>query len=168
MKRIFYKLQFFFDNSVVVVNLYPFYDKVTAPGGISFEDGIENIDIGGPAMIRAAAKNHKDVLIVVLEYLKGGQNDQQFRSKLAWKAFQHVAAYDSAVSEWLWKQAEGPCQYYVDGDSGGGYGGFGSRKPLEVQARTGSTQSVSTSDNQVGDVAGWRLLGTSGFHMLCV
>lgn len=41
---------------VVVVNLYPFYDKVTAPGGISFEDGIENIDIGGPAMIRAAAK----------------------------------------------------------------------------------------------------------------
>uniref|UniRef100_A0A0D3ECP8 Uncharacterized protein n=1 Tax=Brassica oleracea var. oleracea TaxID=109376 RepID=A0A0D3ECP8_BRAOL len=58
-------------------------------------------------MIRAAAKNHKDVLIVVLEYLKGGQNDQQFRSKLAWKAFQHVAAYDSAVSEWLWKQAEG-------------------------------------------------------------
>ncbi|KAF3564798.1 hypothetical protein DY000_02017898 [Brassica cretica] len=138
-----------------------------------FEDGIENIDIGGPAMIRAAAKNHKDVLIVVLEYLKGGQNDQQFRSKLAWKAFQHVAAYDSAVSEWLWKQAEGR----------GGYGGFGSRKPLEVQARTGSTQSVSTSvlekehpnnkfvavlNNQVGDVAGWRLLGTSGFHMLCV
>ncbi|CAN7009603.1 unnamed protein product [Brassica oleracea var. botrytis] len=100
---------------VVVVNLYPFYNKVTAPGGISFEDGIENIDIGGPAMIRAAAKNHKDVLIVVdsedyqavLEYLKGGQNDQQFRRKLAWKAFQHVAAYDSAVSEWLWKQTEG-------------------------------------------------------------
>ncbi|CAG7874558.1 unnamed protein product, partial [Brassica rapa] len=100
---------------VVVVNLYPFYDKVTAPGGISFEDGIENIDIGGPAMIRAAAKNHKDVLIVVdsedyqavLEYLKGGQSDQQFRRKLAWKAFQHVAAYDSAVSEWLWKQTEG-------------------------------------------------------------
>ncbi|KAH0925357.1 hypothetical protein HID58_017613 [Brassica napus] len=60
---------------VVVVNLYPFYNKVTAPGGISFEDGIENIDIGGPAMIRAAAK--------------------------------HVAAYDSAVSEWLWKQTEG-------------------------------------------------------------
>ena len=40
----------------MVVNLYPFYDKVTAAGGIEFEDGIENIDIGGPAMIRAAAK----------------------------------------------------------------------------------------------------------------
>ncbi|PNX58955.1 bifunctional purine biosynthesis protein purH, partial [Trifolium pratense] len=96
---------------VVVVNLYPFYDKVTSTGGIEFEDGIENIDIGGPAMIRAAAKNHKDVLVVVdsedypalLEFLKGNQ-DEQFRLKLAWKAFQHVASYDSAVSEWLWKQ----------------------------------------------------------------
>ncbi|KAL6225458.1 hypothetical protein ACLB2K_004308 [Fragaria x ananassa] len=97
---------------VVVVNLYPFYDKVTSTGGIEFEDGIENIDIGGPAMIRAAAKNHKDVLVVVdsedyptlLEYLKADKDDQQFRRKLAWKAFQHVASYDSAVSEWLWRQ----------------------------------------------------------------
>ncbi|WJX30639.1 hypothetical protein P8452_19155 [Trifolium repens] len=99
---------------VVVVNLYPFYDKVTSTGGIEFEDGIENIDIGGPAMIQAAAKNHKDVLVVVdsedypslLEFLKGNQ-DEQFRLKLAWKAFQHVASYDSAVSEWLWKQSVG-------------------------------------------------------------
>lgn len=67
-------------------------------------------------------QNHKDVLIVVdsedyqavLEYLKGGQSDQQFRRKLAWKAFQHVAAYDSAVSEWLWKQTEGSMfSFYV-------------------------------------------------------
>ncbi|KAK2634985.1 hypothetical protein Ddye_029777 [Dipteronia dyeriana] len=100
---------------IVVVNLYPFYDTVTSAGGIDFENGIENIDIGGPAMIRAAAKNHKDVLVVVdsedypalLEYLKGNQDDQQFRRKLAWKAFQHVASYDSAVSEWLWKQTVG-------------------------------------------------------------
>lgn len=99
---------------VVVVNLYPFYDKVTSAGGIEFEDGIENIDIGGPAMIRAAAKNHKDVLVVVdsedypalLEFLKGNQ-DEQFRLKLAWKAFQYVASYDSAVAEWLWKQSAG-------------------------------------------------------------
>ncbi|XP_061364087.1 uncharacterized protein LOC133307575 isoform X2 [Gastrolobium bilobum] len=100
---------------VVVVNLYPFYDKVTSTGGIDFEDGIENIDIGGPTMIRAAAKNHKDVLVVVdsedypslLEFLKGNHDDQKFRLKLAWKAFQHVASYDSAVSEWLWKQSVG-------------------------------------------------------------
>ncbi|PSS34843.1 IMP cyclohydrolase [Actinidia chinensis var. chinensis] len=100
---------------VVVVNLYPFYDKVSSAGGIAFDDGIENIDIGGPAMIRAAAKNHKDVLIVVdsqdypalLGFLQGNQDDQLFRRKLAWKAFQHVASYDSAVSEWLWKQTVG-------------------------------------------------------------
>ncbi|CAO2168384.1 unnamed protein product [Urochloa humidicola] len=97
---------------VVVVNLYPFYNKVTS-GAISFDDGIENIDIGGPTLIRAAAKNHKDVLVVVdhkdypalLEYLEGKQDDEDFRRKLAWKAFQHVASYDSAVSEWLWKQS---------------------------------------------------------------
>ncbi|XP_059437857.1 uncharacterized protein LOC132170772 [Corylus avellana] len=100
---------------VVIVNLYPFYDKVTSAGGIEFEDGIENIDIGGPSMIRAAAKNHKDVLVVVdpqdypelIEFLKGDVDDQEFRRRLAWKAFQHSASYDSAVSEWLWKQTAG-------------------------------------------------------------
>jgi len=46
---------------VVVVNWYPFYDKVTSPVGVSFEEGIKNMDIGGSTMIRAAAKNHKDV-----------------------------------------------------------------------------------------------------------
>ncbi|XP_031488317.1 uncharacterized protein LOC116256187 [Nymphaea colorata] len=100
---------------VVIVNLYPFYDRVSAGSGVTFEDGIENIDIGGPAMIRAAAKNHKDVLVVVdskdypalLEYLQEGSDGEQFRRELAWKAFQHVASYDSAVSEWLWKQTAG-------------------------------------------------------------
>ncbi|XP_011627344.2 uncharacterized protein LOC18445033 isoform X1 [Amborella trichopoda] len=100
---------------VVVVNLYPFYEKVSSSSQIAFEDGIENIDIGGPAMIRAAAKNHKDVLVVVdskdypdlLDYLGGKEEGQLFRRKLAWKAFQHVASYDSAVSEWLWKQSGG-------------------------------------------------------------
>ncbi|KAG5564253.1 hypothetical protein RHGRI_000452 [Rhododendron griersonianum] len=172
---------------VVVVNLYPFYDKVSSAGGIAFEDGFENIDIGGPAMIRAAAKvqkliaaspelllqselhldwklrmlkpvlnhgfyiplppkkafmlvstlpsqsiagvypsqsahfasdNHNDVLVVVdskdypelLGFLQCNQDDQQFRRKLAAKAFQHVASYDSAVSEWL--RAEADCWRY--------------------------------------------------------
>lgn len=46
----------------------------------------------------------------LLEFLRGTQDDQQFRMRLAWKAFQHVASYDSAVSEWLWKQTgEGSC-----------------------------------------------------------
>ncbi|CAM8948830.1 unnamed protein product [Rhodiola kirilowii] len=100
---------------IVVVNLYPFYEKVTSGREVKFDDGIENIDIGGPTMIRAAAKNHKDVLVVVdphdyralLDYLKDGRNDDLFRQKLAWKAFQHCSSYDSAVSEWLWKQING-------------------------------------------------------------
>ena len=60
-------------------------------------------------------QNHKDVLIVVdsqdypalIESLEGDEDDQQFRRKLAWKAFQHCASHDSAVSEWLWKQTVG-------------------------------------------------------------
>jgi phosphoribosylaminoimidazolecarboxamide formyltransferase/IMP cyclohydrolase len=60
-------------------------------------------------------QNHKDVLIAVdsqdypalIESFEGDQDDQQFRRKLAWKAFQHCASYDSAVSEWLWKQTVG-------------------------------------------------------------
>ncbi|GMP71347.1 hypothetical protein CsSME_00029798 [Camellia sinensis var. sinensis] len=86
---------------VVVVNLYPFYEKVSSTDGIAFDDAIENIDIGGPTMIRAAAKNHKDVLVVVdsqdyprlLEFLQGNQDDQEFRMMLAWKAFQHSGEY---------------------------------------------------------------------------
>ncbi|CAM6089034.1 unnamed protein product [Calypogeia fissa] len=99
---------------VVVVNLYPFYSTVTAPGVADFETGVENIDIGGPAMIRAAAKNHKDVLVVVdpadypalLSNLqgKGTESNETFRRRLAWKAFQHVASYDTIVAEWFWKQ----------------------------------------------------------------
>ncbi|KAI3744396.1 hypothetical protein L1987_57476 [Smallanthus sonchifolius] len=91
---------------LLVADLYPFYEKVTSTNGVLFDDGIENIDMGGPTMIRAAAKNHKAVLVVansedyplLLEFLKGNKDDQMLRRKLAWIAFQHVAAYDSAVS----------------------------------------------------------------------
>ncbi|KAH7289227.1 hypothetical protein KP509_31G064500 [Ceratopteris richardii] len=101
---------------IVIVNLYPFYETVTASKDVSFDTSVEKIDIGGPTMIRAAAKNHKDVLVVVdpedyellIEHLqgKGAMDDQMFRRRLAWKAFQHVAAYDSAVAEWFWKQTD--------------------------------------------------------------
>jgi len=98
---------------LVVCNLYPFYATVTRPGGVTFEEGIENIDIGGPTMLRAAAKNHRDVWAVydpadydaVLTALTGDPGDAtnaDLRRHLAWKAFQHVASYDSAVAEWLW------------------------------------------------------------------
>ncbi|HMO53636.1 MAG TPA: bifunctional phosphoribosylaminoimidazolecarboxamide formyltransferase/IMP cyclohydrolase, partial [Tepidiformaceae bacterium] len=89
---------------LVCCNLYPFVATVTKPGGVTFEDGIENIDIGGPTMLRAAAKNHRDVVVVispddygpVLDQLKtDGNISSEARLHLAYKAFAHVAAYDS-------------------------------------------------------------------------
>ena len=98
------------DNiDVVVVNLYPFVDTVLRPGS-TLEDGLENIDIGGPTMLRAAAKNFPDVLVVVdpadygwiSERLSNGDSfSVSERKKLALKAFQHVSFYDSAISTWL-------------------------------------------------------------------
>ena len=93
---------------MVVVNLYPFVETVAKPG-VTLENALENIDIGGPTMIRAAAKNFPEVLVVVdpadydavIEKLKGGKVDQAFRRKLAQKAFQHVALYDTAISQYL-------------------------------------------------------------------
>ncbi len=93
---------------VVVNNLYPFVETVRTKG-ISLPDALENIDIGGPAMTRAAAKNHPHVLIVVdpNDYERVGnmiRDDAvtpRERRRLAAKAFQHVAAYDTAIAGYL-------------------------------------------------------------------
>ena len=94
---------------LLIVNLYPF--EATLKRGAPFEDKIENIDIGGPAMIRGAAKNHDDVAVIVdvadygalLDEL--GRNDGgtglAFRRRMAQKAFARTAAYDAAISNWL-------------------------------------------------------------------
>ncbi|MER3479393.1 MAG: bifunctional phosphoribosylaminoimidazolecarboxamide formyltransferase/inosine monophosphate cyclohydrolase [Meiothermus sp.] len=92
--------------NLLCVNLYPF--RETLARGASFEECLENIDIGGPAMLRAAAKNHAAVLPVcdpadyarVLEALRSGVTTD-FRRRLAYKAFAHTAAYDAAISGWL-------------------------------------------------------------------
>ncbi|MGV6871229.1 bifunctional phosphoribosylaminoimidazolecarboxamide formyltransferase/IMP cyclohydrolase [Pseudochelatococcus sp. B33] len=94
---------------LVVVNLYPF--EATVARGGSFDDCIENIDIGGPAMIRAAAKNHADVAVVVdpedyaalLAELEAhdGATTSALRKRLAQKAYGRTAAYDAAVSNWF-------------------------------------------------------------------
>lgn len=94
---------------LLVVNLYPF--EATVAAGKGYDDCIENIDIGGPAMIRAAAKNHHDVTVVVdasdyaavlgeLEAQKGATT-LTLRRKLAQKAYARTAAYDSAISNWF-------------------------------------------------------------------
>lgn len=99
---------------LIVVNLYPFIQTV-AKEGVTLEDALENIDIGGPTMIRAAAKNFPDVLVVVdpddyemlLSKLKLSGVDLEFRKKLAQKAFQHVAYYDTAIAQYLRGDEEG-------------------------------------------------------------
>ena len=95
---------------LVVVNLYPFRETVAAGG--DWEACIENIDIGGPAMVRAAAKNHGDVVIVtdpadyapLLAELAEGGTTLALRRRLARKAYAHTAAYDSAISTWMAEQ----------------------------------------------------------------
>ncbi len=98
--------------SVVVVNLYRFEETVAKPH--TMEEAIESIDIGGPAMIRAAAKNHDSVLIVVdpTDYDRviaslDAQSQAELGPKLAAKAFRHTAYYDSTISNYLTQKFEG-------------------------------------------------------------
>jgi phosphoribosylaminoimidazolecarboxamide formyltransferase/IMP cyclohydrolase len=92
---------------LVVVNLYPFVETVAS--GAEGDDVVEQIDIGGPAMVRASAKNHANVAIVVspqsypalIEALQAGGTNLAQRRELAARAFAHTAAYDTAVSTWF-------------------------------------------------------------------
>ncbi len=105
---------------LVVINLYPFEETVLA--NEDYGDVIENIDIGGPAMIRAAAKNHGFVTVVsdvgdyalVLETMKetGNQLDFAQRKRLAQKAFARTAAYDAAISNWFAEAINEPMPVY--------------------------------------------------------
>ncbi|HWC94120.1 MAG TPA: bifunctional phosphoribosylaminoimidazolecarboxamide formyltransferase/IMP cyclohydrolase [Pseudolabrys sp.] len=105
---------------LLVVNLYPF--EATVAKGASFDECIENIDIGGPAMIRAAAKNHADVTVVVepSDYeqvlaelaLHGGMTSIALRQKLAAKAYARTAAYDAAISNWFAETLDEPAPDY--------------------------------------------------------
>lgn len=93
---------------LVVVNLYPFRQTVARPG-VTEAEAIEQIDIGGPAMLRASAKNHAHVAVVVdpadyprvADAVRAGALDAALRRELAVKAFTHTAAYDVAIASWL-------------------------------------------------------------------
>ncbi|MCQ2613198.1 MAG: bifunctional phosphoribosylaminoimidazolecarboxamide formyltransferase/inosine monophosphate cyclohydrolase [Treponemataceae bacterium] len=92
---------------LVCVNLYPFFEKVQA--GLTFEETVEFIDIGGPTMIRAAAKNYQDVIVLTdpadyaetIEGLKAGNVPVEFKRRLAGKVFNLTSAYDAAVSRFM-------------------------------------------------------------------
>ncbi len=99
---------------VVVVNLYPFEATIAKPN-CHFDEAIENIDIGGPSMLRSAAKNHEDVLVVVdpgdyarvLDSVTGNVVTRELRRELAMKVFQHTARYDSLIAGYLERQVQG-------------------------------------------------------------
>ena len=97
---------------LVVVNLYPFRETIEKPG-VTLSEAIENIDIGGPAMIRAAAKNFRFVTVVTnparydeiaTAILKDGTTSGMQRMQLAQEAFQHTAEYDNRIQEYLQEQ----------------------------------------------------------------
>jgi len=98
---------------LVVVNLYPFEQVVSNPLS-TYEDAVENIDIGGPAMLRAAAKNHARVTVVVnagdyetvLEAFQAGEPSHDLRLELAARAYAHTASYDAAITNYLRTQGD--------------------------------------------------------------
>ncbi len=100
---------------LVVINLYPFRQTILKPD-VSFAECIENIDIGGPTLLRAAAKNHQDFTVIVdpadyeqviAEIRATGQTTQKTRFALARKVFEHTAAYDALIADYFLRQSEG-------------------------------------------------------------
>jgi phosphoribosylaminoimidazolecarboxamide formyltransferase/IMP cyclohydrolase len=100
---------------LVVVNLYPFQATIANPN-CTLEDAIENIDIGGPAMLRSSAKNHASVTVVVDtsdyqsvidEINTNGDTTLNTRIKLALKTFEHTAQYDGAIANYLGQEEDG-------------------------------------------------------------
>ncbi|MBM4140379.1 MAG: IMP cyclohydrolase [Nitrospira sp.] len=100
---------------MVVVNLYPFEETISKPG-VTFDEAIENIDIGGPTMLRSASKNFQDVAVIVdpsdydkiIKEMKNLNGDLSYgtRLELAKKVFRHTSRYDAIIAEYLTKTTE--------------------------------------------------------------
>ena len=135
---------------LVCINLYPFEQTIAKPG-VTFDEAIENIDIGGPAMIRSAAKNHRYVLVVtsadryekVLGDLRehGGSTCGTHRLKQAQRAFAHTAAYDGRIAAYLAsKSSEFGVQSSGEGAESGGM-------PAEIKVGLGKKQDLRYGEN---------------------
>jgi phosphoribosylaminoimidazolecarboxamide formyltransferase/IMP cyclohydrolase len=108
---------------LLIVNLYPFAQTIARPA-CTYEDAVENIDVGGPAMLRAAAKNHAAVTVIVnpgdyralLDELTAhdGTTTTVFRAQLAAKAFAHAASYDTMVAGYLMQKWPHPDQSWPE------------------------------------------------------
>ena len=121
---------------LVVVNLYPFEETV-ARSNVTFEEAIEQIDIGGPSMLRSAAKNHRDVTVVcdpadysrVLDAMNSGLVEASFRQELALKVFARTSSYDGAIRSYLAAQ--------------------GSSDDLDMDSITGFPTTLNLEENKV-------------------
>ncbi len=133
---------------LLCVNLYPFAETAANPEA-SFDDVVEQIDIGGPAMIRAAAKNHESVLVVVrperypevLQALQGEPVALELRRRLAAEAFAHTSAYDAQIAEWLRGQVDGEAPQF----------------PFELTIAGGLVQSLRYGENPHQQASFYRL-----------
>ena len=139
---------------LLVINLYPFAATIARPG-CSYDEAIENIDIGGPAMVRAAAKNHRDVTVLVdpadyasvlAEIDAGGATSIDTRSRLAAKAFAHTAAYDTMVASYLLGQQQIPIE----------------RFPEQLPLMLSKAQDLRYGENPHQRAAFYRTLGARG------
>jgi len=167
---------------LVVVNLYPFRETVVRDG-VSLAEAVEKIDIGGPSLVRAAAKNHARVAVVVdpddydgvLAELRSGGIGDETRRRLALKAFRHTAAYDAAISchlpalvpdgraavaagvaEQLLQSTEIPLRY---GENPHQWGVLAQSTPPRGLASARQHQGKELSYNNLGDASGaWRLV----------
>lgn len=156
---------------LVAVNLYPFRETV-ARGGVSVRDAMEQVDIGGPTMIRAAAKNHADVWALVdpadyprvLAALDREGDGHALRRELAVKVFAHTSAYDDTVAAWLAKAVRRQSGARADGEepAGGGSGGGLFPAHLALSAELEGTLRYGENPDQEAAFYRWRGHGGAG------
>lgn len=135
---------------VVAVNLYPF-ERTVSRSDVKFEEALEQIDIGGPTLLRAAAKNHADVIVVcdpadydaVLKRLQDGVADSEWRRSLAAKVFRHTSHYDAAICEYLETEEEEAPEIF----------------PSTLSLRLEKVQTLRYGENPDQDAAFYRLEG---------
>ena len=154
---------------LVAVNLYPFRETV-AKGGVSVGDAMEQVDIGGPTMIRAAAKNHADVWAVVdpgdytrvLAALDREGDGRALRRELAVKVFAHTSAYDDAVAEWLGNAAREGSGTCVDAEEPAPATGAAGMFPVDLALTAELEDVLRYGENPDQEAAFYRWRGYAG------
>ena len=156
---------------LVAVNLYPFRETV-AKGDVTVEQAMAQVDIGGPTMIRSAAKNHRDVWVVVeprdydgvLSALDADGDQPQLRRELATKVFAHTSAYDGAVATWLENQSAPRTPVGIEASENGPPESLDLRVDLSGQLRYGENPDQKAAFYKWGEAAGVGLSGLEQLH----